>query len=47
MEENKIEILRDKLHEAIENYGRDSPEALKISRELDKYIVKDMKERKK
>lgn len=40
---NKIEELKEKLYRAIENHGRDSPEALRISQELDLYINKEMK----
>ncbi|OOM78137.1 Spo0E like sporulation regulatory protein [Clostridium puniceum] len=44
-DKNKTEELRIKLYEAIEKYGRESPKALKISQELDKLIVKDMKKK--
>lgn len=42
-DENNIEELREKLYKAIENHGRDSPEALEISQELDKLIVEEMR----
>ncbi|MDR3596804.1 aspartyl-phosphate phosphatase Spo0E family protein [Clostridium sp.] len=44
MGENNIEKLRAKLNKAIEAYGRDSPKVLKISQQLDLYIVEEMKE---
>lgn len=39
----KIEKLKKKLYEAIESYGRDSPLVLKISQQLDVYIVNEMR----
>lgn len=45
MRKNKIEKLKKKLNRAIENYGRDSSRVLKISQQLDKYIVKEMKKK--
>jgi len=46
MRKRKIEELKEKLYRAIESQGRDSPKVLEISRELDFYIVKEMKTRK-
>ncbi|MBY6804405.1 aspartyl-phosphate phosphatase Spo0E family protein [Clostridium botulinum] len=43
MGKSKIEKLREKLHRAIEYYGRDSPIVLKISQELDMHIVEELK----
>jgi hypothetical protein len=43
MGKGKLEELREKLNKEIESYGRDSPIVLEISRELDLYIVKEMK----
>jgi hypothetical protein len=42
---DRVEELREKLHKAIENYGKDSLKTLKISRQLDKYILKEMKKK--
>ncbi|SHI37962.1 aspartyl-phosphate phosphatase Spo0E family protein [Lutispora thermophila] len=35
---NKIEAMRDKLHEFIEKYGIDSDVVLNLSQELDKLL---------
>ncbi len=40
MRKDKIEELRKKLHKEINSYGRDSPKVLKVSKQLDEYIVK-------
>lgn len=47
MRKNKIDKLKKKLNRSIEIHGRDSLLVLEISQKLDKYIVKEMKTRKK
>lgn len=46
MEKDKLEELREELHRAIENHGRDSLEVLIISQKLDICIVEELKKRK-
>lgn len=43
MSKNKLEKLKKKLNKAIKKYGTHSVATLKISQELDLYIVKEMK----
>jgi len=47
MRKNKIEKLKKKLNKEIKTYGMDSSRVLKISQQLDKYIVKEMNKNKK
>lgn len=42
-DEDKIKKLREKLHRYILRHGRDSPKTLKVSKKLDRIIVKELK----